>query len=226
MVGIVSAYAEVEESEKFCDSFSASGTSNQPYVIGYAYSYGTGLEILDVFPVKDGRFNFTLRYDEQEEGTLMNFEVWGAPTTDHSTSNWDSDPNFYDVDARCELDEGGSEAGPPCENLFDGRLNDHQALDCAAPVAIYLNEELGTVDIYAVNPDSGEGTLVIRQSTTATAQVDSNQTVESVANPFTGATITLYWLTSDEWELRTTYSDGKWYDFVWNADGVRYHLAA
>src|SRR5690606_26499139 len=148
-----------------------------------------------------------------------------VPTSELSTDTWDGE-DYYFIDANCELDDNGSEAGPPCENLFDGRLNDHQGLDCAAPVAIYLNEELGTVDIYAINPDTGEGTLVIRQPTTATAQVESNQTVESVVNPFTGATISLYWLTSDEWELRTTYSDGKWYDFVWNADGVRYHLAA
>jgi hypothetical protein len=226
VASLVSADVFVEDTDVSCDSFGASGTTDSPYIIIHVdrvNTNGSYTTLATQVFAANGTFNRTVHFEEQESGTILDLFVTGLNSSNPS----DIDGGFfYYRQEPCESDGDGSEAGPPCENLFDGRLNDHQGLDCAAPVAIYLNADLGTVDIYAVNPDTGEGTLVIRQSSAGTSQVDSNQLVESVINPFTGATISLYWLTSNEWELRTTYSDGKWYDFVWNADGVRYHLAA
>ncbi len=115
-------------------------------------------------------------------------------------------------------------AGPPCMNLFDGRVNNDQSLDCAAPVAIYQNTALGTIDVYAINPTTGRGTLVIRLTPIA-GPTDVNQTFEPVSNPFTGKIIQLFQLTSGEFQLMTEYADAKPYIVVWGAGTLR-HLAA
>jgi hypothetical protein len=116
--------------------------------------------------------------------------------------------------------------GAPCYNLFDGRINDHQALDCAAPVAIYIVD--GRTDIYAIDPVSGDGTLVI---STAPESEDGapDGTAEASGNILLGSAgnIRLYWLSAtSEYQLTATYADGKGYAVVWStADDLR-HLAA
>jgi hypothetical protein len=120
-------------------------------------------------------------------------------------------------------DSTGPVIGAPCGNLFDGRINDNQSLDCAAPVALYILD--GRVNVYAINPNTGRGTLVISSS----GAVDDAES-EPSGNILLGSSgsIRLYWLpATQEYLLQATYADGKPYEVVWSDDGsnVR-HTAA
>jgi hypothetical protein len=124
------------------------------------------------------------------------------------------------------IDAPGDGEGPPCENLFDGRINAHQGLDCAAPVAIYPE----VVDVYAVNPDTGDGSLAVRltEADLQPETTDSNVLLAQTTNVFTGQVISVYWLTSNEIQVSTRYADGKPYIVVWPVDNpsALYHLAS
>jgi hypothetical protein len=118
-------------------------------------------------------------------------------------------------------------AGPPCGNLFDGRINNNQQLDCAAPIAIY---DQGLV-IFAINPTTGAGTLNIQLSPlaflTAYNPAFGNVLIAQTANPFTGQLVSVYWLTTNEIQVNTAYADGKAYVVAWpvGEPGELYHIA-
>jgi hypothetical protein len=121
-------------------------------------------------------------------------------------------------------------ADPPCDNLFDGRINRNQALDCAAPVAIYHDSETGRLDIFGIHPDDGDGihliSLTQAQINAIGVPNDAPVLLGSAVNPNSGATVSLYRLPTGEYQLSTTYPDGKDYIIVWDGNGNAYHIAA
>ncbi len=120
----------------------------------------------------------------------------------------------------------GSKAGPPAMNLYDGRFNNHQGLDVAAPVAIYE----GSIKVYGIDPASGDGQLAvdISEETVEAAGIPADAPVllGQGKNPYTGIDIFVYRLTTGEFQINTHYADGKPYLFAWDADGGKWHLAA
>ena len=112
--------------------------------------------------------------------------------------------------------------GPPCASLFDGRLNDSQAMDCAAPIAVYQDGS-GLISVYAINPANGAGVLALSISAADVSAVgvpDANAALGSGMNPFTGQAITVYRLTSGQFQVMTSYGDGKPYVIVLSTDGT------
>jgi len=128
---------------------------------------------------------------------------------------------------------GGSSSGnsdvveksiPQCANLFDGRINNQPDMDCAAPVAIYG----GSITVYAINPDTGQGTFAFRatdEQIEAVGIPSTNTMLGQATNPVSGQLIMLYRLTTGEFQVNAWYPDGKPYVFVWDEDGNKYHLA-
>lgn len=140
---------------------------------------------------------------------------------------------FGSVSGLCSNHElsGGDDSpllwGPPCDNLFDGRINDSPALDCAAPVAIYFDATLNTVYIYGIHPQTGDGqlaaTIVLTDGAT---DANSNQTVITTTHPWYAAPLIFSRLSTGEWQLTTSYADGKPYIVAWSSPEDLYHLAA
>lgn len=93
----------------------------------------------------------------------------------------------------------------------DGRIND--ADDCGAPVAIYCTGD--AIDIYAINPATAEGSLVIRASYSEIESIgvpkDANITLLRSGN------IILARLTTGEFQVNAVYADGKPYIVTWDA---------
>lgn len=131
----------------------------------------------------------------------------------------------YSIGARPSV--AGDDVRAACA-ISDGRIN-RDAQDCAAPVAIYLSGSPTNIDVYAIDPGSGSGKLAIHLTT---ADVDAvgvpaeNTLLISATNPKTGQLISVYRLNTGEFQLNTTYQDGKSYIVVWDANGELYHLAA
>lgn len=128
-----------------------------------------------------------------------------------------------------EEDEG-PQPGPPCANLDDGRINNDISLDCGAPIAIYINGS--NVEIYAIDPQTGNGTLslVVPLADLQAGDVPTDQhtQVGQSTNMFIGKLITLHLLTSGEIQVSTQYADGKAYIVSWPIDDPEalYHIAA
>lgn len=120
----------------------------------------------------------------------------------------------------------GSKAGPPAMNLFDGRINNLQDQDVAAPVAIYD----GSIKVYGVDPISGDGWLSVEISEEAIEAAgipaDAPVLLGQGKNPYTGIDIFVYRLPTGEFQLNTNYADGKPYIFAWDEDGNKWHFAA
>jgi len=122
----------------------------------------------------------------------------------------------------------GSCAGLP--TLFvpcglDGRLNDDPSKDCAAPVAIYADP----LRIYAIDPQSGVGQMAIELTGGEVDMVGipaENTLLKHAHNPYSGQEISIYRLTTGEFQVNTTYADGKSYIVVWNTEGTLYHIAS
>lgn len=109
-------------------------------------------------------------------------------------------------------------AGLPARNLYDGRINNVPGHDVAAPVAIYCSAE-DNIEIYTIDPITGEGTLVILTPKAAEAQ-SSPYTIDEVSG------VLLSMLPDGMFQVNTTYPDGKPYIFVWEGCGEsKYHLA-
>lgn len=127
------------------------------------------------------------------------------------------------------LEEHSEPAGPPCPNVFDGRMNNSPANDCAAPVALYM-DDAGNLDLYGIDPSNGEGQLVVRVSRAELEQLDDlgagTVTVFEAAHPFTQSPLQLSRLATGELQLNAHYADGKPYVIVWNNSGALYHLAS
>ncbi|MBI5930508.1 MAG: hypothetical protein HY862_14465 [Chloroflexi bacterium] len=110
---------------------------------------------------------------------------------------------------------GGGVAG----NIYDGRLN----TDAGAPAIIYP----GSIRVFAYDPINciSELALTITNDTIDAVGIPAENTVlGSATNPFTNRVITIYRLTTGEFQMNTRYADGKLYVFTWNEDATnRYH---
>ncbi len=120
-----------------------------------------------------------------------------------------------------------SGAGLPCASLYDGRINNSQELDCAAPIAIYLH----SIDIFGINPHDGSGTQImsINADIFKGPVPESNTLLSEGTNIVSGQWIRVYWLVkTGEVEVITAYPDGKPYIVVWPIahPELLYHLAA
>ena len=125
--------------------------------------------------------------------------------------------------------DAAPDAFSPALNLLDGRLNDHQAFDIAAPIVLYENE--GAVDIYSVNPELGTGVFTYRilpEDVAAAGLPTEPVLLFSGVNTSSGQPLDVYVLPTGELAIHTFYADGKPYIIVWdpaNPDGM-YHAAA
>ena len=93
------AYADVSSYALTCSSFSASGSSDAPYVTLSVSDYDGILDYFIVIPVVSGTYSGTLTFPGFPAGTLLDVEVWGSLNT-YSTYEddgyWDEDSYFYD----------------------------------------------------------------------------------------------------------------------------------
>ncbi len=124
---------------------------------------------------------------------------------------------------------GGNDTpvSPPCANLYDGRINNRQGLDCGAPIAIYLH----SIDIFGIDPQTGAGMEImsINDEILKGPTPESNMLLSEGTNIITGQWIRVYWLVkTGEVEVITAYPDGKPYIVVWPIahPELLYHLAA
>lgn len=123
----------------------------------------------------------------------------------------------------CER-QGGSDAGQPCGAVLDGRLNNRPDLDCGAPVAAYNGE---TLDVFAVNPQTGDGHMLYRVDPDGLAAGAANQVLWQGVNPYNGSPVIVSLLTTGEVQVNAFYADGKAYTIAWPADAPErfYHIA-
>jgi hypothetical protein len=123
-----------------------------------------------------------------------------------------------------EGDDDGSEAGPPCYNALDGRINRSTTVDCSAPVAVYSGDWL---DIYAVSPQTGAGNRVFRIDPKTLVAQATNQTLWQGVNPFDGQPLIVSLLSTGEVQVNAFYRDGKPYTIAWPANAPQnfYHIA-
>jgi hypothetical protein len=107
--------------------------------------------------------------------------------------------------------EGGSSSSSGVNCKEDGRID----IGCAAPIAVYSMR--ATLEIHAIDPATGQGELVIQfdLSDLGFPPVAINRTLVESANPFTGQTIILSYLTTGELQINTAYADGKSFVIVW-----------
>jgi hypothetical protein len=122
----------------------------------------------------------------------------------------------------CE--RAGSSAGQPCGAVLDGRFNNRPDLDCGAPVAGYAGD---TLDIFAVNPQTGDGHLLYRLNPDLLTAGAANQTLWQGANPYNGTPVIVSLLATGELQINAFYADWKPYTIAWPADAPHnfYHIA-
>lgn len=127
------------------------------------------------------------------------------------------------------LEESGFDAGPECggsasfvapPHLQDGRINSRSALDIAAPVAVYLDDNTESFDIYVIDPTNGNGFRLLELDAERVEEVGipaENTLLASQRDPFTGFTVYIYRLSSGEFQINAQYPDGKEYTIIWTA---------
>lgn len=91
--------------------------------------------------------------------------------------------------------------------IDDGRLNG-SAKHLAAPVAVYCTAE--TIDVYTIDPDTGDGFLVIREARSS-GQPESGQNTLLAQ----GGGVSLWWLGDGQYQINATTFDGKDYVIAW-----------
>jgi len=185
--------------------------------------FGDGIDVFAA-PLSgvDSLYYYSARaaFTAPEAGTYT-INVWNWPSTLSTASvepleDGEEGGLIHTIVERTFWVEEAAE-GVPC-NIGDGRLNPH----CGAPVAIYP----GSYDIYAIDPATSEGDLVLHLSDeeieAAGVPTTAPIVLDTVSNPFSGQPITVYRLTTGELQLNTYYADGKPYIVRWElgASGV------
>lgn len=98
--------------------------------------------------------------------------------------------------------------------IHDGRINSR---DLGTLTVIYPQEK--QIDIYAVNPETSEGYMVIRFPLDQLPPYDTPPTepllLGEATSPFTGKSIALYLLPSNEFVVASDNPDGSPYRFLW-----------
>ncbi|MEZ4667659.1 MAG: hypothetical protein R3E39_07050 [Anaerolineae bacterium] len=111
----------------------------------------------------------------------------------------------------------------PCQ-INDGRINNLPGDDCGATVAIYLKP----LRVLAINPVThrGEGVITLTQEEIDAVGVptESNVLLAQGYNPYTSQLISVYRLTTGEFQLNTWQDDNKPYTVVWDLNGNLYYL--
>ena len=161
----------------------------------------------------------TLSFPELPEGTVVSVDM-GLGEALYYT--------FLEPCAPAPVSAASDEA-PPCDNLYDGRINRNPALDCAAPVAIYYDSATNRILVYGINPDDGEGQLIAELDLSEydnTPAPETNETILVTTHPWYSTPLVISRLSTGEWQLATTYADGKDYIVVWSSPEALYHLAA
>ena len=147
-----------------------------------------------------------------------------APFRSSLTGNSTANPQTYTLTVHCSSSSAGAGPGPLAANLLDGRLNDLQDKDVAAPVAIYLS----SIQVYSIDPETSAGQLALHIGDEAieAAGVPDEAPVllGEGTNRFTGIAIQVFRLTTGEFQLMTHYPNGTPYTFVWDDAGNKYHL--
>jgi hypothetical protein len=103
LVAPISAQATVTEVVQTCNSFTATGTTDQPYIVVEVWSWineaaNTYVDYIYVsVPVNpDGSFTFSSGFDAQPPNTVIYYWLWGSPT--NNVSGWDGKA-WYDSGA-------------------------------------------------------------------------------------------------------------------------------
>jgi hypothetical protein len=100
-------------------------------------------------------------------------------------------------------------AGPLAENLLDGRINNSQSHDVAAPVAVYCVD--GNIDVYKIDPKTSDGTRIISVPQADGSPADGTQLLSAAQG------VSLYWLDTGEYQINTTNFEGLPYWINWVA---------
>lgn len=183
------------------------------------------------------RFSYTIDEEIPEEAEIPDFRFVayvngeqvgsaGIPLSEGAhtvTVNFDRTyPDGTSITMLIVIEEEGSEEifTAPCNGddldvfipclVGDGRLN---ALHCGAPISVYCEGE--GIDVYAIDPESGDGRLLLRLSA---------EEIEAIGIP-EGENVTLAEqdgvllsrLTDGKFQLNATYPDGKPYIITWDA---------
>jgi hypothetical protein len=102
----------------------------------------------------------------------------------------------------------------PDGHIHDGRINSG---DLGTLTVVYPQET--QIDVYAVNPETSEGYMVIRfpldQLPPYSTQPTEPLLLGEATSPFTGKTIALYLLPSNEFVIAAENPDGTPYRFLW-----------
>nr|PZN49721.1 MAG: hypothetical protein DIU68_19565 [Chloroflexota bacterium] len=178
-------------------------------------------ESYDQFQPSD---TITISFPELPEGTAVS--VWVVMDERPNDILWIIEPC---VPAPVSAVSAASDEAPPCDNLYDGRINRNPALDCAAPVAIYYDSATNRILVYGINPDDGEGQLIAELDLSEydnTPAPETNEIILVTTHPWYPAPLVISRLSTGEWQLATTYADGKDYIVVWSSPEALYHLAA
>ena len=96
--------------------------------------------------------------------------------------------------------------GPLAGNLLDGRINNNQLKDVAAPVAIYCAD--GNIDVYKIDAETGDGTRII-----SVPQVEGLPESTQLLGSAQG--VELYWLDTGEYQINASNFEGYPYWINW-----------
>lgn len=108
-----------------------------------------------------------------------------------------------------------------CPQLRDERINSDPSRDCAAPIAVYV-DEFG-IKIYGVNPYNSTGLIALFipvEEIDALGIPTENTLLGETTLLASGRQMRVYRLTSGEFQLDTFYADGKPYSIIWDENGA------
>lgn len=126
-----SAYATVDSYVATCSSLQASGTTDAPYVMLYAYNYETEAEYIVAYPVSGGMFDLAFNFPAQPAGSEMNYEVWGSPNDDTANYGWDNE-DYFNIDLYCQPATGDSAPPLPSDYVLMNIICDTAVYDTPA----------------------------------------------------------------------------------------------
>ena len=110
-------------------------------------------------------------------------------------------------------------AGPPAVNLYDGRINNSQTKDVAAPVAVYCTRE-NTIAIFKIDPVTGKGTRIINHPQ-GDEPAAENQLLASTEG------VSLFQLSTGEYQVDAPNFEFNLYSITWEGcnSSTLVHLA-
>jgi hypothetical protein len=213
-----------------CINFNASGTGAH---ILDRDNTGAGNELVSIV-LTDGYG--TVLYQLTFQNTLGSYAAGLINTTSYTTLPQANPITFTIIShagnglpEQIDLSVTGSCGGLPtvgeaaCQ-INDGRINNLPGEDCGSPVAIYLSP----LRVLAVNPKTQRGEAVItltqEEIDAIGVPVESNVLLAQAYNPFSSELISVYRLTTGEFQLNTWHDDRKPYTVVWDVNGNLYYL--